>query len=152
MFNAGLSSPFPVTLSPVRRGSLTVGKILLAEHVGSTRSVRTFLATHFGKMDEKERSDFLKRLVAFWKGLDTCGFFGLSFRYLHVGRACSRGSEAPLYLFDLDKVWVGRPKRGVLHRLRARSDDRRFVSGLVHHVTPEEMDMCVRLLRHGQVG
>jgi len=138
MHNHGLNPPLPVAAGGVRRGPARVGMIVLAEHIGATQSVKEFIQTRFLDMDEQARAAFLRQMVDFWNATHACGLVSLSPRYLEcvVDKA---GGPARFYLFDLDKVHVGRPGAGLWQRLGSARDNRRLKSWLENNVTLSEM-------------
>jgi len=136
----GLPAPLPVSVTVIRRGPITVGLVVLVEHVGATEQVKEFVRARFDGMDAVQRTEFLADLLRFWRCVHRCGLYGLSPRYLHLSRCDDRPVQGPtFYLFDLDKVWVRSSGNSWLNRLLGFRDDRRLLRWLETELSPDEM-------------
>ncbi|MGD2175530.1 MAG: lipopolysaccharide kinase InaA family protein [Candidatus Brocadiaceae bacterium] len=147
MRHCGLSAPYPLVFSRIRRRGITVGSILLTEHVGEVEPVKVFLRTKFELMDGTARRRFLRGLVQFWAHLHACGIYRVRRRYLHCSAWRAGETEAPaFYLFDLDKVMVARWRLPLLDHVVKKRANRRLLRWLGEELTAEELEFCAELL------
>jgi len=146
MHNNGLGSPVPIVFKKLRAGPFKGGAIILMEHVGEVKSVRQFLESGFCLLSRAEQDAFLHRVVALLHSLHRLGIYGIKPRYLH-GKRMEDVHRMQLYLFDLDKVLLGRAWPALIGGMLRSKDYHRLLrqaESVLSHARLLKLRDCLR--------
>lgn len=147
MNTAGIPTATPVYYRKVKSRGLTVGSVLLAEHVGELRSLRRMMNEQFDLLSADQREAILLRLVRWWLQIEDCGIGGVRPRYVHYRKDYAEASEVQFYLCDLDKVTVTRRRASLILRFAQWRSRRALLKWLSEHVCVSEIALCRELFQ-----
>ena len=139
----------PVACRKLRRFGLTVGSILLAEHLGDVLSLKDYLKTRAQTLTPDQRRAIVSALAGTVRRLHAAGIYDFPPRYFRLAGTGASHHEMRIYVFDLDKAhFAPRAPRWVRCLCRCR-DLRRLTKCLRKHTPPEEHAALETLFHHG---